>query len=169
VLLEAMALLRHRLPSAHLHLFGGGAIAEALRRRASQIDLRDRVTLYGYADPESATAYLKACDVLVIPSRIESIPVIFSDALACSCPVVATAVGDMARLIQEHQVGVLCPPEDPQALAGAMASIVESGPPRETFRAAMERTAPLFSPARSAERCAEVLSALAQSRFHEMT
>jgi glycosyltransferase involved in cell wall biosynthesis len=169
LLLEAMALLRHKVPSAHLHLFGGGAMAEALRRRASQIDLRDRVTVYGYADPPTATAYLKACDVLVIPSRIESIPIIFSDALACQCPVVATAVGDMAQLIREHQVGVLCPPEDPQALAGAMASIVEFGQPRDRYRAALERTAPLFSIARSAERCAEVLGALAQSRFHEMT
>lgn len=167
VLLEAMALLRHQLPGARLHLFGGGVMAEVLRRRASQTDLRDRVRVYGYADPSSATAYLKACDALVIPSRIESIPVIFSDALACGCPVVATAVGDMARLIQEHQVGVLCPPEDPQALAGAMAAIVESSSPRETYRAAIERTAPLFSAARSAERCAEVLSALARSRFRE--
>jgi glycosyltransferase involved in cell wall biosynthesis len=164
-----MALLRHQLPTAHLHLFGGGAMEQMLRHRASQPDLRDHVSVYGYADPATATAYLKACDALVIPSRIESIPVIFSDALACSCPVVATAVGDIDRLIQEHHVGVLCPPEDPQALAGAMASIVESGPPREVYRAAIERTAPLFSAARSALRCGTVLDALTTSQFREMT
>lgn len=166
VLLEAMGLLRHRVPSARLHMFGGGAMEEAVRHRAAQTDLRDCVSVYGYADPSSATAYLKACDALVIPSRIESIPVIFSDAMACSCPVVVTTVGDMARLILEHNVGALCPPENPQALADAMAFIAEGErPSRERYRAAVERTAHLFSAARSAQRCAEVLRALASRTF----
>ena len=136
-------------------------LEEALRTRAAEADLRDCVKMYGYADPRSATAYLKACDALVIPSRIESIPVIFSDAMACSCPVVTTAVGDMPRLIQEHDVGVLCPPENPQALASAMASIIKGGPPRERYRPALSRTARLFSASQSARRCAQALRALA--------
>ncbi|MDY7076332.1 MAG: glycosyltransferase [Chloroflexota bacterium] len=161
VLLEAMPLLKARLPEAHLHLFGGGPMEQSLRQRATQPDLRDVVTVYGYADPVTATAYLKGCDALVMPSRIESVPVLFSDALTCGCPVVSTTVGDLGRLVRENKVGLLCPPEDPQALADAMATIVTGEQPaRARYGDAIQRATRLFDPARSAERCAAVLAAL---------
>ncbi|MGD8243997.1 MAG: glycosyltransferase family 4 protein [Anaerolineae bacterium] len=161
VLLEAMVHVRSRLPEARLHMFGGGAMEGLLRQRAAEPDLRDAVTIYGYADPTTATAYLKACDALVIPSRIESIPVIFSDALASGCPVVSTAVGDMARVMREHPVGLLSPPEAPEALADAMLAIAAGpDPPRVRYGKALEGAARSFDPARSARRCSEVLEAI---------
>ncbi len=161
VLLEAMALVRKRLPDARLHLFGGGDMGQWIHQRASQPDLCGVVKLYGYADPSTATAYLKACDALVIPSRIESIPVIFSDALACSCPVVSTTVGDLGELVRETGVGMLCPSEDRQAMADAMVAIaVGDQPARLRYGAAMSRAAMLFSPERSAKRCSDVLEEL---------
>ena len=161
VLLEAMALVRRRLPDARLHLFGGGEMGQWIHQRTSQPDLSGVVKLYGYANPSTATAYLKACDALVIPSRIESIPVIFSDALACSCPIVSTAVGDLGELISDTEVGMLCPPEDPQAMADAMIAIAVGGQPaRIRYGAAINHAAMLFSPERSAKRCSEVLEEL---------
>lgn len=161
VLLEAMELVKVRLPEAHLHMFGGGTMERRLRQRASEPDLRDAVTIYGYADPPTATAYLKACDVLIIPSRIESIPVIFSDALACGCPVICTAVGDLEQLMRRHMVGLVCPPEDPQALADAMTAITsDREEPRIRYGRAISRAARCFDPADSARRCAEVLQAM---------
>jgi len=161
ILLEAMALLKPRLSGVHLHFFGGGPMEQSLRQRASQPDLRDVVTIYGYADPTTATAYLKACDVLVMPSRIESVPVLFSDALACGCPVISTAVGDLERLVGENEVGLLCPPEDPRALAEAVFSIfADDQEPRVKYGAAIRRADQLFDPGRSAVRCTEVLRSL---------
>ncbi len=161
VLLEAMALLRLQLPQARLHMFGGGQMEQMIRDRAAQPDLRDVVKLYGYADPATATAYLKACDALVIPSRIESIPVIFSDALACSCPVVSTTVGDLGGLVREKEVGVACQPEDPRALARALCAVVTGDePPRFRYRGAIQRAAAVFDIEHSARRCAEILQTL---------
>jgi glycosyltransferase involved in cell wall biosynthesis len=166
VLLEAISLLRRDLPAARLHMFGGGMMEDLLRRRALQPDLLDAVHIHGYADPPTATAFLKACDVLVIPSRIESIPVIFSDALACSCPIVATTVGDLEKLITEHQVGTVCPPEDPEALSNAMSAVVAGEEPvRQRYQAQLARAASLFSTTHSAERCAEVLATLPRRTF----
>jgi glycosyltransferase involved in cell wall biosynthesis len=146
-------------------MFGGGSLERVLRRRASEPDLRGAVTIYGYADPATATAYLKACDALVIPSRIESIPVIFSDALSCGCPVVCTAVGDLETLMEQHPVGVVCPPEEPQSLADAMATLVTGKEaPRMRYRQAIERAADRFDPARSARRCSAVLEAISSER-----
>jgi len=161
VLLEALVLLRQQLPHARLHMFGGGEMEQIIQARAAQRDLRDVVRLYGYADPITATAYLKACDALVIPSRIESIPVIFSDALSCSCPVVSTAVGDLGQLVRENEVGVVCRPEDPQDLAQALHTIVAGDDlPRVRYHDAIQRAATLFDVEHSARRCAEVLERL---------
>jgi glycosyltransferase involved in cell wall biosynthesis len=123
ILLNAMRTVADCLPDAHLHIFGGGPLETEIRSQVQRLALSDAVTLYGYADPGQAVAYLKACSALVIPSRLESLPVLYSDALQCGCPVVTTNVGDLGRVVQVHKTGLVCPPEAPAALAKAMCSI----------------------------------------------
>ncbi|HLF24925.1 MAG TPA: glycosyltransferase [Anaerolineae bacterium] len=161
ILLEAMEIVLQRVPHVQLHLFGGGSLEKPIRWRASQGRLRDGVTVYGFADPATATAYLKACDVLVIPSRLESIPVIYSDALQCGCPVVATDVGDLGQIVRQHGTGLVCPPEDSDALAESLCVMASGGPrPRAQYAEALSHAVRLFQPSRSAARCAEVLAQL---------
>ena len=120
VLLEAMAEFARREPSGHLYLFGGGPLDAQIRRRAARPDLRGRVTIGGYADEAVAVSWLAACDCVVIPSRMESIPVVFSDALQMGRPLIASDVGDMGTLLREHPAGLVVPPEDASALCAAM-------------------------------------------------
>ena len=120
VLLEAMAEFARREASGHLILLGGGPLEAQIRQRAARPDLRGRVTVGGYADEAVAVSHLTACDCVVIPSRIESIPVIFSDALQMGLPVIASDVGDMGALLREHAAGLVVPPEDSPALCAAM-------------------------------------------------
>jgi glycosyltransferase involved in cell wall biosynthesis len=160
VLLEAMSEVGRHLSDVHLHLFGGGPLEKKIRQRVSQPDLQDIVTIHGYANPETATAYLKACDALVISSRIESVPVLFSDALMCGCPIISTEVGDLGRLVRDCHVGLLCPPENPMALAKAMMEIIDEegkASPRQRYNEALKQASSRFSPHRSANRCIEVL------------
>ncbi|MBL7184375.1 MAG: glycosyltransferase [Anaerolineae bacterium] len=81
---------------------------------------------------------MKACDALVIPSHIESIPILFSDAMQVGIPVVATDVGDLGQLVRQYGVGVVVDPEDPEALAGAMGEVMNGrlSIPVEAFQAA---------------------------------
>ena len=120
VLLEAMAEFSRGEPSGHLYLFGGGPLEAQIRRRASRPDLRGRVTIGGWADEAVAVSWLAACDCVVIPSRMESIPVIFSDALQMGRPLIVSDVGDMGSLLREHPAGLVVPPEDASALCAAM-------------------------------------------------
>ena len=96
-------------PSGHLYLFGGGPLETQIRRRAAQPDLRGRVTIGGWADEAVAVSWLAACDCVVIPSRMESIPVIFSDALQMGRPLIVSDVGDMGSLLREHPAGLVVP------------------------------------------------------------
>jgi glycosyltransferase involved in cell wall biosynthesis len=58
--------------------------------------------------------------MVVIPSRSESIPMVFSEALQAGKPLVVTDVGDMGTLVRRYGLGKVVPPERPDLLAQAM-------------------------------------------------
>jgi len=60
------------------------------------------------------------CDCLVVPSRNESIPIVFSEALQAALPMLVTDVGDMGELARRHGLAAPIPPADAGALAAAM-------------------------------------------------
>lgn len=161
VLLDAMGRTIDRLPGIHLHLFGGGPLESEIREQATQGRLREHVTVYGFAEADDVVAYCKACDALLIPSRQESMPIIYSDAVQCGCPVVATDVGDLGRFVREQKTGIVCPPEDPDALAEAIYTMVTSDlGPRKAYAHALSEAAEIFDPAHNAARLVEVASTL---------
>jgi glycosyltransferase involved in cell wall biosynthesis len=123
VLLEAMARFRAAGHAGHLYMFGGGPLDDEVRSRAEEPDLRDCVTVGGYADDETFISYMNACDCFLIPSRMESIPVVLSDAAQMGKPVIVSDVGDMGLLLRETPAGLVVPAEDSDALCGAMAKM----------------------------------------------
>jgi len=140
---ETMALLKAEGVDAHLHILGGGRLEQRLRDLIQRYGISDCVSMEGYADTERAAAYLRACDILLIPSRAESIPVAFSDAVKCGIPVVAADVGDLGKLLNKYRVGEICPPESPIGLARAIQSILRKG--REPYRTGMAQAAADFN------------------------
>jgi glycosyltransferase involved in cell wall biosynthesis len=88
---------------------GGGPLAEIVIREVNNLkQLGRQVEVLGYLNELDVVELLfHNTDYLMLPSRIESIPVVFSDALQCSCPVVAMPVGDLPRIYGMAQFGVL--------------------------------------------------------------
>jgi glycosyltransferase involved in cell wall biosynthesis len=68
-------------------------------------------------------ALVRQLDLVVLPSRLEGFPNAVLEAMASRVPVVAAAVGDVPELLAEGTNGVLCPPGDADALAGALRRI----------------------------------------------
>lgn len=128
VLLEAFGLYRKRGGSGTLHVFGGGPDESAIRARSEQPDLKGAVLVNGYANEETVVTSMSACDVVVIPSRIESVPVVLSDAVQMGRPVVVADVGDMGQLVREHRAGCVVPAENPMALCQALERIATNTP-----------------------------------------
>lgn len=110
LLLDALQLLSEcdwqRIESVEIQ--GGGPLQSLVREQVAQLQTAGRpVILGGYlAKPQAEEAIVRA-DWVLIPSRIESIPVVFSDALKLGRPVLAMPVGDLPSLIQESGCGVL--------------------------------------------------------------
>ena len=121
---ETMRLLKEMGMNTHLHIFGGGMLQEVVKTMISNHGVENDITLHGYAESDVAVAYLKACDVLLIPSRIESIPIIFSDAVKCGIPMVATEVGDLGVLVREHHIGEIVQPNSPLMLADGVQRVL---------------------------------------------
>jgi glycosyltransferase involved in cell wall biosynthesis len=71
-------------------------------------------------------------DYLVLPSRIESIPVIFSDAMKIGTPMIATPVGDMPRLYDDYRFGVMAVSPNSGAIADAIRRACDSSPQQYT-------------------------------------
>ncbi len=121
VLLEAVRLLKADGVAARLHVIGSGSLQGWLRQQIAEYGLEADVSLLGYRADADVAAYLRACDYLVIPSRSESLPLVFSEAMRTGTPIVATDVGDLGPMVGGNGVGLVVPPEDPVRLKEALA------------------------------------------------
>lgn len=125
------------LPGVHALLLGEGPERARLEELASTPELAGRVHLAGHrADP---APWYRAMDVFVIGSDTEQMPVALLEAMASSLPVVATDVGDVARMLPESQRPFVVPlaPGDPaQGLARALHALAASPEQRALLGAA---------------------------------
>jgi len=123
LLLDALGLLTdsdwNRI--TELRLFGGGPLRDYVHSAVDALQAQGRpVTVGGYLDKDAAAELIGWADYLLLPSRIESIPVIFSDAMQLQTPLISTPVGDLPRLFEKHQVGVLATKAAAQEFAKAI-------------------------------------------------
>jgi glycosyltransferase involved in cell wall biosynthesis len=69
-------------------------------------------------------AFLAGLDIAVLPSRAEGMSNALLEYMAAARPIVATAVGATPDLLADGRTGLLVPPEDPTALADALAQLL---------------------------------------------
>ena len=74
---------------------------------------------------ENAMSMLKSSSVLVVPSRMESLPTVVKEAFYLKVPVIATNVGGIPELITDKKNGILVPSEDPQTLLCQINSLLD--------------------------------------------
>jgi glycosyltransferase involved in cell wall biosynthesis len=118
-----------------LTIVGTGKLEE--RIRAAVAPFGNRVRMLGYVEhgPELFALYRHA-DVFVHVARTEGLPQVLIEAQAFGLPVVGTNVGGVAGALGHGEAGLLVPPDDAGALAGAVRRLVEDDALREQVRAA---------------------------------
>jgi len=141
-LLEAAHIVRSEVPEVVLTIAGGGALEGTLRRRAKDLGVEVR-----FLGPrEDVSLVLSALDVFVLPSLSEGMGLSLMEAMAAGLPVVATEVGGVPELVVDGETGVLVPPGDPDALAGAILDCIgDREKAVEMGRRGKERVCALFS------------------------
>jgi glycosyltransferase involved in cell wall biosynthesis len=107
LVLAAAAQLAVRGVRIHVLFIGDGPQRESLEGLAGQLGLRDRLHITGYVD--DVQDWLRACDVVCLASSHEVQPLALMEAQASGLPVVASAVGAVAELIDHGRTGLLFP------------------------------------------------------------
>lgn len=137
VLLAAMPAILAAHPTARLTVVGSGAMDEQLRRQAANLGVSPAVTFAGWCSPAETAATLAAADVAVVPSIWpEAFGLTALEALAAGCAVVASDRGGLPDLIRDGETGLLVPPDDPVALAGAVIRLLSDHELRSVLAAA---------------------------------
>jgi glycosyltransferase involved in cell wall biosynthesis len=116
--LESAVRIAAREPSARFVIVGDGVLRATVEQKARDLEIADRVIFTGWrCDLPRIYADLNA---LVVSSDNEGTPLSAIEAMASSCPVVATQVGGLPDLIDDGRTGRLVPPRDAEALATAV-------------------------------------------------
>jgi glycosyltransferase involved in cell wall biosynthesis len=130
--LAAFASIVEHFPHARLIIAGDGPERAKLARQASQLRLSDAVEFIGWVAPKDVPALINTATIVMIPSRLESLPIAALQAAQMARPVVGTRVGGIPELVIHQQTGLLVDKENPEALAKAMAFLFDN--PQEATR-----------------------------------
>ncbi|MBL0884706.1 glycosyltransferase family 4 protein [Myceligenerans indicum] len=127
VALEAVGRLRQEGRDVRLTLCGSVFAGyewfeEELRARATRPDLAGAVDFAGYADPWE---WFARADVVVVPSRVEPFGNVAVQALRAQRPLVVSRTQGLAEIVRDGETGRSVPPGDPEALAGAVAELLD--------------------------------------------
>jgi glycosyltransferase involved in cell wall biosynthesis len=151
MLLEALA----QLPEADwarieaVRICGGGPLQAEVVQRVDALARAGRpITTSGYLDHAAAYELFAWADFVTIPSRIESIPVVFSDAMQVGRPVIASPVGDLPGILKDYVCGVIADAASPAGLMRALQQALASGP--DSFAPGVTKAAAAFDVRRSA-------------------
>jgi glycosyltransferase involved in cell wall biosynthesis len=122
VLVEAFAQLATTFPETELRLVGGGDLIPDLRHLATSLGIADRVSFLGVRDREALVAEYGRARIVVLPSvtESESFGMSLVEAMACGTPVIGSRVGGIPRVVTHEGNGLLVPPGNICALAGAL-------------------------------------------------
>lgn len=99
-LIESLARVQKKFPSAHLLLIGEGPYLEKLKSMARKFGVEDGVTFIGRVQYADLPAYIRAADIFAMPSRsrffgleVEGLGIVYLEASACALPVIAGKSG----------------------------------------------------------------------------
>ncbi len=121
-LIEAFARLPR--PDARLVIVGDGPKRDELQQQIQALGLADRVVMPG--NREDVPEWLRALDIFVLPSYAnEGVPQALMQAMLSGLPAITTLIGGMGEVSIDDRTSLVIPPQDTDALAGALQRMAE--------------------------------------------
>ena len=162
ILLEALARLPRDLGWRLDHV-GGGTELGTLGARAAALGLGDRIRWLGPLDQTAVLDRYREADLFVLPCRVtpdgdrDGLPNVLVEAQSQGLACLSTAVGGVAELIVDRVSGRLVRPDDPDALAEAVAALIRDPDLRRALgRAGQARVVRDFDSAEGLDRLARL-------------
>ena len=134
VLIDAAEILIKRGVRLLLHLVGDGPNRASLTNHVASRGMGESVRFEGALNQDQVRALCRECDLFVLPSFGEGVPVVLMEAMAMEIPCIATWVAGVPELIENGVSGLLVPPSDVDQLANAIQELINH--PSERLRLA---------------------------------
>lgn len=110
-------------PNVHMHLVGDGPLKSEIEKEVIKMNLTQNITFYGFVN--NPLSYIKAADILVLPSIIEGLPGVLLESMICKTPVVAYNVGGISEIVSS-QTGSLIEKDDEAGFVKAVLDTLEN-------------------------------------------
>ncbi|VUX55666.1 putative Glycosyltransferase [uncultured Woeseiaceae bacterium] len=124
VIIEAFA-KPEKLP-AELTIVGTGSFEETLREQVDAMGIHDRVHFSGYIANDKLPELYHKMDAFVLPSETESFGLVFTEAMSCELPILASNVGGIPETVRNGVDGLLCPAGRPDLLRANIEVMIEN-------------------------------------------
>ncbi len=129
--IRAVARLAETYPELRYSIVGKGHCGAQLKRLAAELGVAERVEFHGAKPWEEVVGYFESHDLFVLPSVVtadgaqEAQGVVLLEAQAAGMPVLATRVGGIPESVRDGESAILVAPRDEEALAEALAHLLE--------------------------------------------
>jgi glycosyltransferase involved in cell wall biosynthesis len=124
-LLEAFGAIASDFPDWSLAYIGDGRARKKLEKLIETSGLGRQVKSLGFLPSDGMFRSIESARAVVIPTRSDSLPLTFGEAMQLKRPVIVTDVGDLRRFTERYHVGVVVPPASPAQLAAALRRFIE--------------------------------------------
>ena len=139
VLLRSLRLLPAELyANMQCLVAGGGHLREEMQSIIVNLGMQDRVKLLGLLPRNEVLQLMRSATIFVLPSRVSVFDYALLEAGALGLPIITTAVGGNLEMFDPDSA-LLVPPDDPQALASAMARLLSDALLRQRLGQGVEK------------------------------
>ncbi|MFN6518013.1 MAG: glycosyltransferase family 4 protein [Nostoc sp. CreGUA01] len=117
-LLQAIAIIKPRIPDIWLAIAGRGHIQAALQQQTTELGLDDNVKFLGFLPDEQLPIAYQAAELTLMPSQsFEGFGLVVVESLACGTPVLCTPVGGMPEILTEFSPELITTSIEASAIA----------------------------------------------------
>jgi glycosyltransferase involved in cell wall biosynthesis len=159
-LIRATQQIQHSGERIEVEIVGDGSQSEYLRSLANDLGVADRITFRGWLTPEETKRAIRQATILVHPAAElgDGVPNVIKESMALGTPVVASSIAGIPELLQGGKYGVLVPPRDIDALAGAIEHLLRNRDVRSSYAESARRHVELkFDLSRNGQKLSAVL------------
>lgn len=135
VLIEAVALLKHRGVRIRCDIAGGGRVRAELARQIEALDAGDSIRLVGWLANDRKTEFLAGLELFVCPSLDEPFGFVYLEAMRMGKPVITAPTVGARHIFADGDGAVFVPFSDPKALADAIEELLSDAPRRAALGA----------------------------------
>jgi glycosyltransferase involved in cell wall biosynthesis len=121
---EVAARVLARTDRVHFVMAGDGELRQSVEDRIHRLGIGQHVTLLGWQSEKDMPEVYRNLDVVVLTSLWEGLPCVFSEAMACELPIVATNVDGAREAIVDGENGYLHEPHDIEGMAGSVLKLI---------------------------------------------